>query len=139
VTRKPFLISCLALTVFAVLGVFVERAQAIPPNGTLLLFTVDADTGVRVGNVPITVRQVEGRWPFQSLSTTTDSYGRLYVAVPPGTYQITASGYSGAPIIVSVGSRGEVYVGIPVSTGRTATGLDDLIRQAVGPWSTDES
>jgi hypothetical protein len=119
-TSKPFGISCLVFALVSAFGLFVEQAWAVPPNGFLLIFTVNAGTGLREPNVPVTVRQIRGSVPYPTLATTTDDYGRLYIDVPPGTYQIRAADQVGGPVNVSVASEGEVYVSLLVKPESSA-------------------
>ena len=99
----------------AVLGVLLAASAlvavyAIPDPGTLIIRTVHIDTGVIVPNVQVTVRQVESDFPFPTYRDRTDVAGRLFVAVPPGLYRVTAQSAPGGGQLAGVSSRAEVPV-----------------------------
>ena len=89
-TSKKTAISVLCVAmVGGLIGITTSETRAIPPDGFLIIFTLDADSGANVGNWPVRVVQLEAdHVEIPPILAETDDYGTLYLNVPPGTYRI---------------------------------------------------
>lgn len=102
-----------ALTAALVVLPWADVAAA-PEKGTIIIRTVSVQTGQPIGGIRVTVEQATGDFPEDPVSMRTDVAGRLFVAVFPGTYVVDSNRSADPEKLVSVASRSEVPVLIPI-------------------------
>ena len=117
ILSSPGKLCSLLLVAVTLVGVVAQKAMAAPPKASIGIVTLDADSGDRVPYVTVMVRQVAGKFPEPSIITQTNVAGQVWVAVFPGTYEISSpSGVFTQTVTVS--SRQEIVVPLWVTTGR---------------------
>ena len=112
--KRPITLIVSLLTCGALFGVFAHEAFAVPDPGTFVILTVNEDIGGRVGNVEVTITQVEAEVVrVGPVRTATDEFGILYHTTHAGLYRITAKG-GGTRFAYLPSGAHEVFVILPV-------------------------
>ena len=112
--KQPITLIVSLLVCGALFGIFANEAVAVPELGTFVIITVNEDTGEFVGNVRVTITQIEAEVvTVRPVRTTSDEYGILYHATHAGLYRIKAQGGATSYTYLPSGAH-DVYVILPV-------------------------